>query len=172
MLDKKVEKALNEQINKEFFSAYLYLSMAAYFEEMNLKGFANWMHIQYQEEIFHGMKIFNFISNRDGKVVLTAIDEPAHTWKSPLEVFEASLEHEKKVTGWINDLVKHSHELKDYATASFLQWYVDEQVEEESSVTEIIQKLKLIGSDKSALIFLDAELGKRQFIAPATTAVK
>lgn len=160
-MDNEMIKALNTQVNKELYSAYLYLGMAAYFEDVNLKGFAAWMHLQAQEEVSHAMKIYNFILDRGDKVKLLAIDEPPQAWKSPLEIFQASYEHEQKVTRMIHDLVVLATKLNDYATQNFLQWFVAEQVEEEASVLEIVEKLKLSG-DASGLLFLDAELGKRK----------
>ena len=125
MINTKMEKALSEQINAEFFSAYLYLSMAAYFETKDLPGFANWMRIQYQEELTHAMKFFNYVHERDGHVLLTAIETPAHEWKSPIHVFEETLKHEQLVTSLINNLVDVAIELKDHTTNNFLQWFLD-----------------------------------------------
>lgn len=162
MISKKMAQALNEQINNEFYSAYLYLSMSAYFEEMSLKGLAKWMHLQAKEEINHGMKIFDFIIERDGKVILEKIDMPASTWKSPLAVFKAALEHEKKVTGMIYNLVDLAIKEKDYTTKSFLQWYLDEQVEEEAQVKEVIDKFTVIDECACGVLMIDKELGKRE----------
>ncbi|MGD9153807.1 MAG: ferritin [Gammaproteobacteria bacterium] len=164
-MQKEMIDALNTQVNKELYSAYLYLGMVSYFEEVNLKGFAAWMRMQSQEEIMHAMKIYNHVLERGGKAKLLAIDEPPQAWKSPLEIFQAAYEHEQKVTKMINDLVTLAVKLNDYATQNFLQWFVAEQVEEESSVSEVVERLKLAG-DKSGLLFLDAELGKRS--APST----
>ena len=161
-MDEKMLKALNTQINKEFYSAYLYLAMSAYFEDNNLKGFACWMKVQAQEEMSHGMKIYNHIIERGGKVELFAIDLPKGVWNSPLEVFKASYDHEKKVTKMIHDLLALAVEINDYATIVFLHWFVTEQVEEEASALEIVEKLKLIDNNSPAILFLDAELGKRQ----------
>jgi len=166
MLNAKMEKALNEQINKEMYSAYLYLSMGAYFEAMNLMGFANWMKIQYQEEMFHATKMYDYVFERGGKVKFKAIDAPPSEWKSPLYVFEETLKHEQFVTQSINDLVYLAADLKDRATESFLQWYVDEQVEEESSADAIIQQLKLIGDQGAVLFMFDRELAQRTFTPP------
>jgi len=162
MLDKKMLQKLNEQINHELHSAYLYLSMAAYFESMNFKGFAHWMKKQAQEEQVHAMKFFDYIYDRGDKVELTQIAAPEKKWKSPLAAFEAAYKHEQKVTGLIHALVKLANEQKDYATASFLQWYVDEQVEEEASADEIVQQLKLVGDNGPALLMLDKHLGARE----------
>lgn len=161
MISKKMEKALNEQINAEMYSAYLYLAMAAYFEAENLPGFANWMKIQTQEETAHAMKFFHFINERRGRVVLKAIDQPAKEWKSPLAAFEASFEHEQMITGRIDDLVNLALEEKDHATNAFLQWFVTEQVEEETSVDTIIQMLKMAEKAPGAVFMIDRELGRR-----------
>jgi ferritin len=166
IVENEMIKALNTQVNKELYSAYLYLGMAAYFTDANLHGFATWMRLQAQEEIMHAMKIYNFVLERGGKVKLLAIDEPPQAWKSPLEIFQASYEHEKKVTKMIDDLVILATKLNDHATQNFLQWFVAEQVEEESSVLEVVERLKLAG-DTAGLLFLDAELSKRT--PPATT---
>ena len=170
MISKKMEKALNEQVNKEYFSSYLYLSMAAYFENKNLKGFANWMRVQVQEELLHSMKFFDFIIERGGKVELKAIEAPQIDWKSILDAFEAAYKHENFISESINNLVALSLEEKDFAANSFLQWFVNEQVEEESSVDAVVQKLKLLGEEKGSGIFmLDNELGTRVFTPPAAS---
>ena len=160
-MKEKMLNALNEQVNKELYSAYLYLSMAAYFEQMNLKGFAHWMRKQFQEEQEHAMKIYDFIFERGDRVHLLPIDAPEHDWKSPQTVFENTYQHEKKVTKMIHDLVALSIEEKDYATQTFLQWFVTEQVEEEANASDILQKLKLCTDHPSAILFIDAELTKR-----------
>ncbi len=162
MITKKVEKALNDQINAELYSAYLYLSMSAYFEAGNLPGFAKWMRIQWQEEIMHGLKIYDYISERGGRVTLKSIDEPPAEWKSPLDVFQATYKHEQVVTGRINDLVTQAVAEKDHAMNAFLQWFVTEQVEEEKSADEIVQKLKRISDAPGGLYMLDKEIGQRQ----------
>jgi ferritin len=161
MLSAKMQKALNTHLNEEFYSSYLYLSMAAYFEAKNLKGFANWFRIQTQEEHMHGMKFFDFILQKGGKVTLTEITAPKVEWKSISEVFVETLKHEQKITGLINKLVEVSMLEKDFATNNFLQWFVTEQVEEEANVEEIIQKIEMIGDNKSGLYMLDNELGTR-----------
>jgi len=140
MLNPRLEKELNDQINAEYWSAYFYLSMAAYFENRSLPGFANWMKVQYQEEISHVMKFFNYINERGGRVLLKPIDAVKTDWKDEIEIFEDTFEHEQKVTGLINNLVNISFEEKDHATHNMLQWYVSEQVEEESSANEILLK--------------------------------
>ncbi len=168
MISKKMEKALNEQVNAELFSAYLYLSMEAYFKSLNLNGFANWMRVQTQEEIAHAMKIYEFINERGGRITMKAIDGPETKWDSPLAVFKAVYEHEQKVTGLINDLVDLAIEEKDHATNAFLQWFVNEQVEEESSADEMVQQLKMMEKAPGGIFMLDRELGQRVFTPPAT----
>jgi ferritin len=167
MMNQKMEKAFNQQINAELYSAYLYLAMCAYFEAEGLAGFAGWMRAQTQEEMFHAMKMYDFVNGRGGRINLAAIDQPPGTWKSPLDVFEKVLAHEQKVTGLINDLVNLALAEKDHASNIFLQWYVTEQVEEEASATEVLQKLKRIGKDANGLFVLDRELGQRVFTPPA-----
>jgi ferritin len=156
-----VEEALNDQIRKEFYSSYLYLSMAAQFESMNMKGFAHWMQVQASEETKHGMKIYGHVNERNGKVTLQAIEAPPSQWKSAKEIFTQAYKHEQKVTESINKIVELARAEKDNATEIFLQWFVNEQVEEEASTNEIIKKLELIGDSGPARIMLDAELGKR-----------
>lgn len=170
MLSKKVEDALNNQINAEFYSAYLYLAMSAYFKNMNLNGFAHWMMIQYQEESAHAIKIFNFVLERGGKVKLGKIDGITDKWKNVIEVFEATLAHEKVVTGLINDLVEVAMKEKDNATLNMLQWFVNEQVEEEANVDEILQQLKLIKAEGHGLLLIDRELKTRVFVDPNAQA--
>jgi len=167
MLKEKMLKALNGQINAEMYSSYLYLSMEAYFQTVSLKGFANWMRSQVQEELFHGMKFYDYVCERGGRVTLQSIKKPESSWKSPLVAFKHIQQHEELVTGLINDLVDLAMAEKDHATLNFLQWFVAEQVEEEASVGEIVDKLKLIKDDTSGLFLLDAELGKRVFTPPA-----
>ena len=166
MLSDKLQLALNEQINAEYHSGYLYLAMVAYFEGMNLDGCGNWMRIQAQEEVMHGMKIFDYLSERGGRVKLTAVEAPPPDWKSPLEAFEAALAHEIHMTERINDLADLPLEERDHATNNVLQWYVTEQVEEESNVDDIVQKLKLLGKDGPGLFMLDRELKTRVYVAP------
>jgi ferritin len=161
MLSKKMEKALSEQINAELYSSYLYLSMAGWFQTQNLPGFGAWMRVQTKEEYGHAMKFFDFINERRGKVALKAIEEPAKEWKSPLAAFEAAFEHEQYVTGRINDLVNLAAEEKDHAAHNFLQWFVKEQVEEESSVDGVVQKLKMAEKAPGALLMLDQAMGQR-----------
>ena len=169
MINKKMEEALNDQIREELYSAYLYLSMSAWFETINLKGFANWMRVQTQEEQFHASKIFDFLNERQGRVVLQQIDAPPYKWDSPLDAFENAYKHEQHITGRINDLVQLATEKKDRATQIFLDWFVSEQVEEEASVDEIVQQLKLINNKGQGLLMIDRELRMRTFVPPAQT---
>ncbi|WP_228288205.1 ferritin [Thermosipho ferrireducens] len=162
-MEERMIEALNKQTNEEFYSAYLYLSMSAYFEKIGLKGFANWMRIQAQEERDHAMKIFDYILSRGDNVKLFSIKEPTEKWDGPLDVFKQVLEHEKHITKCINDLVDLAEELKDRATYNFLQWYIDEQVEEEENANEILNKLEWIGDRKEAIFMLDNELGQRVY---------
>jgi len=168
MLKPNVEEALNRQVNAELFSSYLYLSMAAYFDSQTLAGMANWMRIQAQEELIHALKLFDFISERDGRVLLTQIDSPKTEWESPLNAFEDALGHERKVTGLINDLVDLSLGEKDHAANTFLQWFVTEQVEEEAAAKTIVDQLRMIADHPMALFMVDRELGQR--IPPPPTA--
>ena len=170
MLSDRMEKALNDQINAELYSAYLYLAMAAYFESINLGGFGNWMRIQAQEELTHAMKFYDFVYERGGRVSLAAVDAPPKEWDSPLAAFEGAYAHECKVSAMINDLVNIAIEEKDHATNNFLQWFVSEQVEEEASADAVVQKLKLIGDHGNGIFMLDRELGQRVFHAPAEGA--
>ncbi len=170
MLTDTLKKALNRQLNAEIYSAYLYFGMSAYFESISLKGFANWMRVQAQEEMTHALKFYAYINGRGGNVILSAIEEPPQNWSSPLNIFENVLAHEQKVTGMINELVNLAIQEKDHATGNMLQWFVSEQVEEEASADEIIQKLKLIGDAKSGLFMLDQQLGQRVFTPLATPA--
>jgi ferritin len=168
MITKKMQEALNGQINAELYSAYLYLSMEAYFKSENLPGFANWMRAQTQEELMHAMKIYDFLNERGGRVILKPIEEPQAQWDSPLAAFEAAYKHEQKVTGLINDLVNLAIEEKDHATNSFLQWFVNEQVEEEASADEVVQKLKRVEKAPGGMFMIDQELGQRVFTPPTT----
>ena len=167
MISKKMEEALNGQVNAELYSAYLYLSMESYFKSLNLNGFANWMRVQTQEEVAHAMKIYDFINERGGRVTLKPIEGPQTEWDSPLAVFEAVYVHEQKVTGLINDLVDLAIKEKDHATNTFLQWFVNEQVEEESSANEVVQQLKMMENAPGGMFMLDRELGQRVFTPPA-----
>ena len=169
MLSEKMRDALDEQLNWELYSAYLYVSMAAYFDSVNLPGFANWMRVQAQEELMHAYKFYNYVNGRGSRVILRPIEGPPTEWDSPVAVFEAACEHEQKVTGRINDLVNLAASENDHATNIFLQWFVTEQVEEEATANGVVQKLKLIGDAKGALYMLDREMGQRVFTPPVST---
>jgi ferritin len=162
MLKKSVEDALNKQLNAELYSSYLYLSMAAYFETILMKGFGKWMRIQAEEEKAHGMKFYDYIIESQGTVKLAKIDAPKTAWKSPLDAFEEVYAHEQKVTGLINNLMDLAVKEKDYATQNMLQWFIKEQVEEEANSSEIVAKIKMIGETIGHLFCLDQELGKRE----------
>jgi ferritin len=162
MLSEKMQAAMNRQINAELHSAYVYLAMAAHFEHKNLPGFAHWMRLQANEELAHAMKFFDFIVERRGRVLLEPVGAVPSEWASPLAVFENALAHEQKVTGLIHGLVNLAVEERDHASDSFLQWFVDEQVEEEASADAVVQQLKLAGDSGAALLILDRELGARQ----------
>ena len=166
MISDKMVTALNGQVNAEMYSAYLYLAMNAYFEVEGYTGFAAWMRAQAQEEMFHAMKIYDFINERGGRAMLVAIDTPPANWDSPLAVFKASLAHEEKVTGLINGLVDVAIDLRDHASNSFLMWFVDEQVEEESNVGDIVLRLEQMADTPGAIYLLDKELGARVFTMP------
>ncbi len=160
-MNEKVQAALNAQINMELSAFYTYLSMAAYFESQALPGFAAWMHHHADEEMLHAMKIYDFVHRRRGRVLLTALGAPQTDWASPVDAMQAALGHEQKVTASINALVELSRREGDHATASFLQWYVDEQVEEEEIVDAAIQKLRRIGDFGPGLYMLDREMGEQ-----------
>jgi ferritin len=162
MIGQKIQDALNEQIKHEIQSAYIYLSMAAYCEAQNLPGFAKWMRVQHQEETGHGLKIFDHILDRAGKVTLQAIEQPPSDFKSPLEMMQTALGHERKVTGLINRLYDLAVEEEDRPARVMLEWFVSEQVEEEKQVSAIVEQLKLIGDSGVGLLMLDRELGGRQ----------
>ena len=166
MITKENEDALNRQLNAELYSAYLYLSMAGYFESIDLKGFASWMCVQNQEECFHAMKFRDYIAERGGRVILKQIEAPPNNWDSPLAVLEATLEHEQKVTGLINDLVYFVREQKDNASEIFLQWFVAEQVEEENNVSTALAQLKLVKDSPQALFMMDKQMAQRVFTPP------
>ena len=166
MISEKMQKAFSIQINKELYSEYLYLAMQAYFAKNNLKGFANWMSIQVQEERAHGMGMFDYVFERGGNVELDTIEKPKTSWNSPLEVFKDTLEHEKYVTSLINKLYDVAEEEKDRAAMMFLNWYIKEQVEEEASADDILSQLEMIKDDKAMLLALDEKLASRQFNPP------
>lgn len=161
MISAALQKAINEQINKELYSSYLYLSMAAYFEDQNLPGFAKWMYVQEGEEREHGKKFYEYLVDRGAKVELKAIAAPATTWKSSLDVFKEVQKHEAAVTASINSLYELALSEKDYASQIMLQWFITEQIEEEKNAAEIVQKLELIESKGTAVLMLDHELGHR-----------
>ncbi len=163
----EVESALNGQLNAEFFSSYLYLSMAAYFEESDLPGMSNWMRVQADEEHQHAMKFYQFLLDRDARIVLEAISKPASSWDSPLAAFEDALEHERGVSQSINNLVDLCLKSHDHATNNFLQWFVAEQVEEEATVRDLLRRVKLVGNDGRGLFLIDQELATR---TPASSA--
>jgi ferritin len=162
MLSSTVQDAMNQQVNAELYSAYLYLSMAAEFEEENLRGMAHWMQIQAKEEAGHALKFFKHIAERGGRVTLTAIAAPPTKWDSPQAVFEAVYKHECHVSSLINKLVELAGAEKDHASAVFLQWFVNEQVEEEANASEILHQLKMVGDSKQGLFMLDRHLAQRQ----------
>ena len=172
MISKKLEAAINAQINAEMWSAYLYLSMSAYCQEAGFPGMANWFAVQFKEEQDHAMIFFNYLQSRGGRVLLSSIAEVPTEWASPLAAFEHTLEHEGKVTSLINNLMALAVEEKDFAAQSRLNWFVDEQVEEEENATELIQKLRLIGNNGYGLYQLDQELAARVYTqaTPLTTA--
>jgi len=167
MLSPKVLEALNKQINAELFSEYLYLSMSAYFEAESFKGMAQWMRVQAGEERIHAMKFFDFINDRDGRVTLTEIKAPKTQWKSPLDAFEDAYKHEQKITGMINELSNLAQAEKDHAAHNFLEWFVNEQVEEEVNALTNVDQLKLIGDNGVGLYMIDQQLGQRTAAAPA-----
>ncbi len=168
MFSEKLGTALNSQINFEFYSAHIYLSMAAYCSANDLDGFANFLTVQAEEEKFHAMKFFNFVNQMDGRVILTGMPDPKVSFDSVLDVFETSLAHEKIVTKRIYDLSDMAMEEREHATLSLLQWFIDEQVEEENNFTTLIKKIKRIGNDTAALYMLDNELAARVFVPPVT----
>ena len=162
MINEKIERAFNKQLNEEAKSAYIYLSMAAYFESINLKGFAHWMTVQAQEEVKHAMKFYSHILERGGKVRLEQIDKPSQEWSSPLAAFETAYKHECYITDCINGLVKTAREANDHPAEIFLNWFVEEQVEEEASADEVVQKLKMTKDSTNGLLMLDKELAARK----------
>jgi ferritin len=166
MISKEMAKALNEQINKEVYSAYLYQSMSAHSDFIGLKGFANWFSIQVQEELFHAKKFYHYILEQGEKIELASIDKPDNDFKSAKDMFERTLEHEKKVTASINTLAALAQKENDYATFAFLQWFISEQVEEEASANDILGQLNLAG-EGSGLFMIDKDLAARVFNPPA-----
>ncbi|MEO0079086.1 MAG: ferritin [candidate division WOR-3 bacterium] len=170
MIPKEIEDKFNEQIKHELESAYLYLAMAAYFESANLPGMARWMRAQVQEELTHAMRFYKHILERGGQVVLQPLAILGKSWDSPRQAFEAAYQHEQFITGKINELVKLAQSEGDYPAYSLLQWFVDEQVEEENSTSKIAQDLKLIGDEGRGILMLDRELGQRTFVLPPELA--
>lgn len=166
MISQTLQDAINEQINKELYSEYLYLSMAAYLDAMGLPGMANFMKVQGQEERFHAMKFYNFINERGGRVVLKAIEQPDVEFENVLDVFEKSLEHEQFVTKSINELMDLAIKENDHASKSLLNWFVDEQVEEEDSFDNLVNQLRLINGQGHGLLMMDREMGQRIFTPP------
>ena len=166
MISEKMQSAFCDQINKELFSEYLYLSMKAYFLKHNLLGFATWMDVQVQEEHAHAMGMYDYVIERGGSVTLEAIEKPENNWENPLELFKAVLAHEEFVTSRINALMDVAEQERDRAALIFLNWYLKEQVEEEANVGGVLAQLEMIGDDKSGLFALDKELATRTFVAP------
>lgn len=166
MLSEKMTEALNGQANRELYSSYLYLAMSAYFESINMKGFASWMRVQAGEELVHTMKMYDYVMASGGRARMLAIEAPQFSWTSPVDAFQHVYNHERVVTGLIHKLVDVAIAEKDEATKSFLQWYVDEQVEEEESSDMVLNKVKAAGNDKAALEAADKELGQRRFKFP------
>lgn len=171
MISKKLQTAIGEQINAEIWSAYLYLSMSAYFERQNLRGFANWMKIQWQEEMSHAIKFFDYVHSRGGQVSLKPIAAVQIDWKNPTDVFTDTLAHEQHVTSLINNLANIAVDEKDHATNSMLQWFIAEQVEEEGNAEQILVQLKMIGDNGYGLLMLDRELATRVFVDATKAAV-
>jgi ferritin len=169
MISKKMQEALNEQVNKEFYSAYMYLAMSAYCNKIGLPGFSHWMRMQFEEENLHITKMYDYILCQGGVVHLKQVDEPPIEFGSPLEIFEATLEHEQFVTKSIHDLMGLALDERDFATQTFLQWYVTEQVEEESNVNDVLAPLRMVGNDKGGLMMIDQQLKLR--MAPTAPAV-
>lgn len=166
MINEKLEKVINQQINAEMYSAYLYLSMSAYLESINLPGFASWMRVQFEEEQFHALRFFTFLNERGGRVELDAIEKPQFVWNNVIEVFEHTLEHERHVTSLLNNIADIAETEKDRPTRNLMVWFIDEQVEEESSAEKIINELKLINGEGHGMLMLDRELGTRVFTPP------
>ena len=166
MVSKKMLEALNEQINAEIYSSYLYLAMAAYFDSLTLKGHANWMRVQAQEELVHAVRFYTYINDRNGRVTLKAIACPPAKWDSPCAVFEATYEHEQKVTARINKLAALAAQEKDPVTGNFLLWFLTEQVEEEANAKGTADKLRMVGDKGPGLFMVDQELATRVFVMP------
>ncbi len=169
MKSKKLQETMNNQIQAELYSAYLYLAMSIDCQSKNLKGFANWLNVQYQEETMHAMKLLAYMQERGAQVELQAIQAPPSKFGTPVEIFEQVLKHELHVTELIHNLYAVAIEEKDYAAQMFLQWYVNEQVEEEASASEVLEKLKMVEGNNGALFFIDQELAARTYTPPADT---
>ncbi len=167
IMDKKVRDLLNQQINKEFYSAYLYLDFSNYFEDRGLDGFANWYMIQAQEERDHAMLFYTYLQNESEKVTLEAIDKPDKVFSCDMDVLKAGLEHEKYVTSLINDIYAAAYDVRDFRTMQFLDWFVKEQGEEETNANDLITKMELFGSDPKSLYMLNQELAARVYSAPS-----
>lgn len=170
MIPKKIEDGFNQQIRHELESAYLYLAMAAYFDSAGYAGMARWMRAQVQEEVTHAMRFYKHILERGGEIKLSPLNILEQVWDSPLQAFESAYGHEQFITSKINELMKLAQGEGDYASNSLLQWFVDEQVEEEESTQKIVQELKLVGNDGRGLLMLDRELGQRVFVLPPELA--
>jgi ferritin len=170
MISKKMVQALNKQVNNEIYSAYLYLSMSSYTNYIGLKGAANWFMVQYQEEMVHAMKIYDYVNSQGNHAQLTAISGPPTEFTTLLSMFEQTLKHEQFITNCINELMDLAIKEKDHATQIFLQWFVTEQIEEEGNDNDIIAKLKLVGDSPQGLMMVDRDLAARVFTPPATTA--
>ena len=170
MISDKMQAALNDQINAEFYASYLYLSMSAHFQTLNLNGFSTWMRVQAQEELGHAIKFYDFIIERDGTVELQQVEAPPVEWDNPLTMFEGALQHEQGVTARIYNLVDLSLGERDHATNAFLQWFVTEQVEEEATATDVVNQLKRVGDSPDGLFLLDREMGQRTAGAAAPAA--
>ena len=172
MIPKKMEEAFSEQVKFELESAYIYLSMAAYFDAEGFAGMGTWMRAQVQEEVTHAMRFYKHIVERGGQVKMHPLAAPSQDWKSPLAAFEAAYEHERFITGKIDGLVRLAQAEGDHASRTLLQWFVDEQIEEEASTSKVAQDLKLVGSDGRGILMLDRELGTRTFVlAPDLAAL-
>ncbi len=172
MITKRMQSAIEEQINAELWSAYLYLSMSAYFERQNLRGFANWMKIQWQEEVTHAIKFFDYVHSRGGQVFLKPISDVPAEWSNAVDVFSETLSHEQHVTSLINNLANIAAEEKDHATTAMLQWFINEQVEEEGNAEQILIQLKMIGDNGYGMLMLDRELAARVFVDSTKSAAQ
>jgi len=170
MIGKKMIDEINSQINRELYSPYFYLGMSSYAAEQGLKGVASWFYVQVQEELFHAQKMYDYVNQQGARAMLDTIEKPPQVFKSIKELFEKTLSHEKQVTSYINELVDLARSEKDHATEIFLQWFVSEQVEEEASAMDILQKFNLMGDDKQGLFMIDSELGLRTFTPPQADA--